>query len=119
MFSDLPNEHPSESPIEDAPVSGVQPLQVLPFAVQLQNIFPAEIKTKRFPADKAVDMASVISTAQLRANLGDMGIDTEALQAQVSLEVQVSFPPELHLFEIYFKLVGIFNYEQDYQPELY
>jgi preprotein translocase subunit SecB len=118
MFSDLPNEHSPESPLEDVSVSGIQPLPVSPFAVQLQNIFPVEITTKRFPVDKAVDLASVMPSARLRANLGDMGVDTEALQAQVSLEVHVSFPPELRLFEIYFKLVGIFNYRQDYQLEM-
>lgn len=111
MFSDQPKA-------EEVSPSGTQQLPLLPFAVQLQNIFPIEIAAKRFPVDKAIDMASVVSTAQTQLNLGDLGIDPEALQAQIHLEVHVSFPHEPRLFEIYFKLVGIFSYTQEYPPEM-
>jgi DNA-binding protein len=119
MFSDLPSEPSSEPLTEGVAPSDIQQLPLLPFAVQVQNIFPIEIVARRFPVDKAVDMASVvISNVSTELNLGELGIDTEALQAQVHLEVKVSFPQEPRLFEIYFKLVGIFSYAQHYKPEM-
>lgn len=114
MFSDQTDEHLPEK----TPPSGTQQLPLLPFAVQLQNIFPVEIAVKRFPTEKAIDIASVISTAHTQLNLGDLSIDPEILQAQIHLEVRVSFPHEPRLFEIYFKLVGIFSYTQEYSLEM-
>jgi len=114
MFSDLSKEHSGDFATGQTLSSDTQQLQVSPSAIQLQNILPVEITTKRFPVDKAVDMASV----HTRLNLGEMGINTEVLQAQVQLEVHVSFPQEPRLFDIYFKLVGIFSYAQEYQPEM-
>lgn len=114
MLSDLSNEHSGE----DASQLNVQNLPLSPFAVQLQNIFPVSIIANRFPLDKAVDMASAISTANTELSLGELGIDPEALQAQISLEIRVNFSQEPRLFEIYFKMVGIFSYLQGFPVEL-
>ena len=111
MGSDLPNEHVAEK----ATSSGIQQIPLLPFAVQLQNIFPVEVVAKRFPLNAA---STVVSSANTQLNLGELAIDSEALQAQISLEVHVSFPHEPRPFEIYFKLVGIFTYTQEYSPEM-
>lgn len=114
MFSDLSKEHSDAFATEQTSSPDTQQLEISPSAIQLQNIFPVEITTKRFPVDKTVDMAS----AHIQLNLGEMGIDTETLQAQVQLEVHVSFPQEPRLFDIYFKLIGVFSYTQEYQPEM-
>jgi hypothetical protein len=116
MFPDLPNGGADEQSKTAPP--GIQQIPLLPFAVQLQNIFPVEIKAKRFPIDKVIDMASVVSTAHTHLNLSDLSIDTESLLAQIHLEVSVRFPQEPRLFEIYFKLVGIFSYSQNYESEM-
>ena len=115
MFSDFPGE----SQAEESALSDIQPLPLLPFAVQLQNIFPIEIVARRFPVDRAVDLASVVvSNASTQLNLGGLGIDLETSQAQVQLDVNVNFPQEPRLFEISFKLLGIFSYPRDYEPEM-
>ena len=111
MCADLPNEHVEEKQLTS---SGIQQVPLLPFAVQLQNIFPVEIVAKRFPVNAP---SAVMSSVNTQLNLSDLAIDSEALQAQISLEVNVSFPQELPLFEIYFKLVGIFTYSKEYSPE--
>lgn len=116
MFSDLPNKQADEP--EEVASSEAQPISLLPFAVQLQNIFPVEIRVKRFPMDQAIDLASVVSTAHTRLNLSDLGIQQETLRAQIHLEIHVSFPLEPPPFEIFFKLVGIFSYTQEYPPEM-
>ena len=75
MFSDLPGESQAE---ESAP-SDIQQLTLLPFAVQLQNIFPIEIVARRFPVDRAVDLASVVlANASTQLNLGGYGSSTQA-----------------------------------------
>jgi preprotein translocase subunit SecB len=107
----------SEQP-EDAPLPGIQQVPLSPLAIQLQNIFPVEIITKRFPMDKSVDLESIVPTAQTQLLLNDPGIDPNARQAQVHLEVHVSFPEEPRPFDIQFKLVGIFTYTQEYQPAM-
>ncbi len=113
-LADLSNEQ-TESSI---PSGGGQRLQLLPFAMQLQNIFPVEIIARRFPVEKLVDMNdAVMSTAHTQLNLSDLGINPETLQAQIHLEVKIEFLQEPRLFEIYFKLAGIFNYTQEYNPE--
>lgn len=115
MYSDLP----SDSQAEASAPTDVQPFPLLPFAIQLQNIFPIEIVARRFPVDRAVDLASVVvANARTQLNLGGLGIDVETSQAQVQLDVNVNFPQEPRLFEISFKLLGIFCYAQGYEPEM-
>ena len=119
MFSDIPNEHSSEPRTEETVSLDTQQLRLLPFAVQLQNILPIEIVTRRFPVDSTVDLVSmVMSSARTQLNLGSMEIDPEMLQAQVLLDVNVTFPHEPRLFEISFKLLGIFSYARQYDPEM-
>ena len=59
----------SEHQTENSVSSSIQSIPILPFAVQLQNIFPVEIVAKRFP----VDMTSIaVSSANTQLNLGDV-----------------------------------------------
>ncbi len=58
MFSDLSKEHSDAFATEQTSSPDTQQLEISPSAIQLQNIFPVEITTKRFPVDKTVDMAS-------------------------------------------------------------
>lgn len=114
MFSDLP----SDPHIEETAPPDSQQLPLLPFAIQLQNILPIEIVARRFPVDIAVDLASVVtSNVSTQLTLGGLGINPEISQAQIQLELKVDFPHEPRLFEISFKLLGIFSYTRDYEPE--
>jgi preprotein translocase subunit SecB len=63
--------------------------------------------------DDAADIASIVSTAHIAINLSGLEIDMETCQAQIYLEVHVSFQQEPRLFDIRFELLGIFNYAQD------
>lgn len=112
MFSDQQNAHVEE----ETSSPSVQQIHILPFSVQLQNIFPMEVVAKRFPVD--VPNMVVPTNFNTQVNLSDLSINPEALVAQIHLEVRVSFPSEPRLFEIYFKLVGIFAYTKEYSPEM-
>lgn len=112
MPSDMSGENQQEKPAD----AGIQQLPLLPFAVQLQNIVPVEIVAKRFPVNFDAASVGVISPST-NLNLAEIAINTEMRHAQVSLEVQVEFPAEPQLFEIYFKLIGSFTYTQEYSPE--
>ncbi len=113
MFDNTPEE-----PAKDVAQPGMQQLPLNHFAVQMQNIFPVEIVAKRFPTDRIVDMNTLVtSNVETQLNLTELGIDTELLQAQIHLEVRVRFPHEPRLFEIFFKLAGVFSYAEEYQPE--
>ena len=110
MFSDQQDTHLTEEPSSPS----IQQIHILPFAVQLQNIFPVEVMAKRFPVDVP---NMIIPNFSTQINLSDLSINPEALVAQIHLEVRVSFPSEPRMFEIYFKLVGIFTYTKEYSPE--
>jgi len=110
MLPDQQNEHMAKEIAQ----AGVQQIPLLPFAVQLQNIFPVEITAKRFP----VDVAVALLNAHTQMNLSELSINSDALVAQIHLEVRVSFPNEPQLFEIYFKMVGFFNYAKEYSVEM-
>jgi preprotein translocase subunit SecB len=88
-------------------------LHALPFAVQLQNVFVIEIVARRFPTN----IAGTLST-QSNLNIEDVQVDSEHLQAQAILNVQVGFQDEPRPFEISFKMVGHFVYTQEYKAEM-
>jgi preprotein translocase subunit SecB len=111
MFSDQQDAHIAE----ETSSPSVQQIHILPFAVQLQNIFPVELVAKRFPVDVP---NMIVPNFNTQVNLSDLSINPEALVAQIHLEVRVSFPSEPRMFEIYFKLVGIFTYTKEYSPEM-
>jgi hypothetical protein len=74
MQIDQSGNHSLEENAEGHPtLPGLQSIPLLPFAVQLQNIFPVEIVARRFP----VDMASVIATPTTQLNVGEPIIDAE------------------------------------------
>ncbi len=115
MSSDIPKGHS----VEEVLSPGVQPLPFLQCGIQLENIFPVEISAKRFPMTTPVNMETIVMThAQTELSLVDLGINAEVFQAQIHLEVRVSFPQEPRLFEISFKLAGIFHYNKEYSPEM-
>jgi hypothetical protein len=121
MSPDLPNEGTDEHSQTVNVIHSSQrvvELSLLPFAIQLQNIFPVKIIAERYPMDKVTDIASIVSTVNTQINLTNFEMNADILQAQISLEVQINFLQEPRLFDIYFKLLGVFNYAQDYQPEL-
>ena len=139
MVSDRPHEYTDESPVEDVslwtpvqfagqlqdifpvnssehtgegPVEDISPWTPVQFTVQLQNVFPVNIVAERYPMDDVADIASIISTVHTAINLSGFEIDMDTYQAQIYLEVHVSFQQEPRLFAIRFKLLGIFNYAQ-------
>ena len=118
MSPDIPNEHADDRPAEEVLSLGTVDLPLLPFAVQLQNIFPVDMVAKRYPMDDVADITSVVSTVHTQINLSGFEINRETSQAQICLEVHVNFQQEPRLFDIYFKLVGMFKYAQDCQPEM-
>ena len=118
MSPDISNERKNEHPTEEVLALGAVDLPLLPFAVQLQNIFPVDIVAKRYPMDDIADISSVVSTVHTRINLSEFEIDRETSHAQIFLEVHVNFQQEPRLFDVYFKLVGVFSYNQDCQPEI-
>lgn len=114
MFSDQSYElgRPERTNAEEIASSSFQPLPLQAFAVQLQNIVPIEIIARRFP----VDIANVKNDAHF--NLTGIHIDAENLQAQVVLDVKIEPAEEPHYFEISFKMVAIFTYESEYNPDM-
>jgi preprotein translocase subunit SecB len=118
MSADLPNEHTDKYPVEDVSSQGAQQFSLLAFPVQLQNLFPVDIKAERYPIQNIIDVNNVVSTAHVGLNLNNFGINVEARRAEICLEVRVNFPQEPRFFDIYFKLLGIFTYTQDCQPEI-
>jgi Preprotein translocase subunit SecB len=90
--------------------SSMQPLYLLPFGVQLQNIFSTEIIARRFPID-------ILNAPEARLNISEIQIDGEHLRAQVILDVHIEFSGEARPFEISFKMVGLFIYMQEYSTE--
>jgi preprotein translocase subunit SecB len=92
-----------------------KPLPFLPFAVQLQNVFTTEILARRFP----VNMSTFnLADTQVGLSLEGIDVNEELLQAQVILSMQLFHSGEPHVFEMAFKLVGLFTYSQEYRPEL-
>jgi len=111
----LSNQHNQQAASERTPTdaesdSEMQRLYFLPFAIQLQNIFPVEINARRFPL-KIADAPTVqLSTTEIQ-------IDTENRQAQAILELSVGFSDEPRPFEISCKIVGEFIYTENYDTD--
>src|SRR5579859_3303191 len=99
----------STTPESSSP-SGVQPIPLPLFAVQLQNILPIEIVAKRFPEDIATSPPGQMNPPNAQLNIGEPEIDSETRQAQVLMEIKVEPVGEPHLFEISIKLIGLFTY---------
>jgi len=115
MTFDQPHKQPEDEKIvvEGDTDPKKQPLYFLPFAVQLQNIFAIEIIAKRFP----VNISNPPNT-NLNLNVEDIQIDAEHLLAQVILNAQVKCADDPPPFEILFKLLGLFVYDQAYKTEM-
>lgn len=97
--------------VTDGPTSlGVPPFSLQPFAIQLLNVVPIEIVARRFPVES--------SDTKIDINLNVVGIstDSDGLQAQVILEIKLEPSQEPRFFEIFFRIVGIFSYPPEYEP---
>ncbi len=115
MVPDQPHEHLEDEKIV---VQGNSELEMrslhsLPFAVQLQNIHAIEIMAKRFP----VSISNPPAT-QLNLSLEDIQVDNEHQLAQVILNVRVECADDPPLFEIFFKLLGLFKYDRTFKTEM-
>ncbi len=87
-----------------------QTLYFLPFAIQLQNIFPVEINARRFPL-------KIVAAPTVQLGATDIQIDTENRRAQAILELKVDFSDEPQPFAIFCKIVGEFIYTENYDAE--
>lgn len=94
--------------------SGIQPISLQPFAVQPQDIYPIEIVAKRYPV--AISALPLPMLGEF--NLTELGINPESLQAQIILEGRITSAEEPRVFEIFFKIVGMFTYSSEYTPEI-
>jgi preprotein translocase subunit SecB len=100
---------------EEISTSEAKPLPFLPFGVQLQNVFTIEIDAKRFPVD-----TETFNTAatQIALSLEDIEVNDKIQRAQVILSMQIIHSGEPQIFQIAFKLLGLFTFTQEYSTEL-
>lgn len=112
MLSDQPNQQAADESVvaKEEITPDTQPLYLLPFGIQLQNIFSIEINARRSPAE-------TVNSPIARLNISEIQIDAENLRAQAVLEVHVGFSDEPRPFEISFKMVGLFIYTQEFSTE--
>ena len=112
-------EHGMEESItpESPSPSGIQPIPLPLFAVQLQNILPIEIIARRFPEGDTPTSSGQIHPPSAQLNISEPELDVETRQAQVLMEVKVDPVEEPRLFEISAKLVGLFSYSPEYSQE--
>lgn len=103
------NESVSDEPVS----SGTQPISLQPFAIQLQDVVAIEIAAKRFPIENSSD-------TQINTNISIVGvnIDPASLQAQVIIEIKLEPLQEPHLFELFLRMVGLFSYASEYDPNI-
>jgi preprotein translocase subunit SecB len=116
MASDQPNEYVSTEN-KDTNTSASQsmlPISLQPFAIQPLDILPIEIVARRFP----IAISNVPLSMNGQFNIVELNVDPETLQAHVTLEVKIESSEEPPIFEILFKLVGIFTYKDEYTPEM-
>lgn len=116
MESEQSIKHASEKEtnVQTSPQSTILPMALQPFAVQLLDIVPTEIIARRFP----VTASNHQVTINVQFNIIELGVDTENLQAQTTLEVKVEPFEEPHIFEIHFNMVAFFTYGSDYTQEM-
>lgn len=102
----------SEQPLQ--PVKNEErSISILPFDVQLQNIFAIEVVAKRFP----IEIYSTQSSPNVELNLSEVQVNKDNLSAQVVLNVEIKFVDEPRPFEISFRLLGTFIYKPEYSVE--
>lgn len=94
--------------------SDTQPISLPLFAVQLRNILPIEVVTKRYFENEDIPVTSQPQQPRVRLNIGEPSLNNEQQQARVLMEIHVESADEPHLFEISLKLVGLFSYSTDY-----
>jgi preprotein translocase subunit SecB len=94
---------------------GKNGIPMLHFSVQLQNVVITEIVAKRFPVDAGTYKPSDVETLM---DLEGISVDIATSIAQAILSIKTSPKVEPRLFEISFKLVGLFTYSKDYSPEM-
>ena len=102
----------SEQPLQ--PVENEErSISILPFDVQLQNIFATEVVAKRFP----IEVYSTQSSPNVELSVSEVQVNKDGLRAQVVLNVEIKFVDEPRPFEISFRLLGAFIYKPEYSIE--
>lgn len=117
MFAD---EGLSQAPEDENSATGNWPIALPLFAVQLRNIIPLDITARRFPSatpDAPVSPPDQGSPPNVQLNIEEPVIETEKLQAQVVMNVQVLSTGQPYAFEISLKLLGSFTYAPEYDVE--
>lgn len=116
MSSDKSSQHLSEGTSEvNSPVSSsIQPVPLQLFAIQPLDVYPIEVLAKKFP----VAINELPLTVNIQFNIAELHLDPESLQAQLILETKVESAEEPKVFEMSFKLLGLFTYNSEYTPEM-
>lgn len=91
-----------------------QPISLPLFAVQLRNILPIEVVTKRYFENEDIPVASPPQQPRVQLNIEEPKLNIEQQQARVLMEIHAESADEPRLFEISLKLVGLFSYSADY-----
>ena len=94
--------------------SDTQPISLTLFAVQLRNILPIEVVTKRYFENEDIPVASQSQQPRVRLNIEEPKLNIEQQQARVLMEIYAESADEPRLFEISLKLAGLFSYSTDY-----
>lgn len=64
-----------------------QPISLPLFAVQLRNILPIEVVTKRYFENEDIPVASQLQQPRVRLNIGEPKLNIEQQQARVLMEI--------------------------------
>lgn len=96
--------------IKEYDANALRPISFLPFDVQLQNTFCIEIAARRFPVASE-------NMPHVQVNLEDTEVDAEHSLAQVTLHIWTISDDDQPLFDIAFKLLGIFTYTEGYSED--
>lgn len=96
------NESEQANDSTDKPVL---PQYLLPASIQLQNALVVEISANRYPVEVSSDQSVTTNV-----NLEEIQIADDGVHAQVILSIQINSHEEPKLFDISFKVVGIFMY---------
>ena len=112
MGSDQPGKRSEEERalVQENEPKALRPIYLLPYDVQLQNTFCIEILAKRFPIE-------IVSLPHIQVNLEETQVDSQSSQAQVILHVHTVSDNKEPPFDISFKILGSFNYSENYREE--
>jgi preprotein translocase subunit SecB len=105
--------HHSDEISENKPERVIFPL---PYEIQLQNTFAVEISAKKFPISLSEEDSAQLSP-DINLSFQNIQVNEQSFEAQVLLAAHISFPSDPRLFEISFKLLGLFTYTDNFTTE--